>query len=266
MFRFGVRMLRRLDTGPLPPDHQPMNTHATAQSGALPGNARQTDSYVIAISNQKGGVGKTSTVLGLAAYTAKVHGRALVVDVDPQANAYDLTQAMADPGYDVIHEMDPRQLTRVSQLRDWDTVLVDTPGSLAGRDVLGEVISEVLARSTYVIIPYDHMPESLLPTVRTAAKVTEARVPYAVVVTKVDPRLIGTGFVEDAWRLLDHRGIRHFRTVIRWYRAWPNSLQAGVPITRWNERYAPKLREDIGSLHAELLLDLGRRDLNGGRA
>lgn len=240
-----------------------MTTHATAQSGALPGNARQTDSYVIAALNGKGGSGKTATIMQLAAHTSAAHGRALVADTDPQANAYDLTQAMSDPGYDVIHELDPKQLTRISQVRDYDSIYVDTPGTL---DHAGGVLDEVLERATFVLIPYDHVPESVMPTVRTAKRVAAAGVPYAVVLTKVDPRLIGpdgAGFVQDAWDLLDRQGIRHFRTVIRLYRAWPNSLQAGVPITRWNERYAPKLREDIAALHTELLIDLGRRNLGG---
>jgi chromosome partitioning protein len=231
-----------------------MTTYATASSGAYPGTARQTDSYVIAVMNQKGGVGKTMTVLSLAAHTAAANGRALVVDVDPQANAYDLTNLMEDPGYDVAHELDPAELTRIRQLRDYDTLLVDCPGSLEGRDVL----DQVLARSTYVIIPYDHEPESVGPTLRTAEKVRASGVPYGVVVTKADPRL-GAEFIIDAWSTLEGAGIRHFRSAIRQYRAWPNSLKAGVPITRWNERYAPKIREDVSALHAELLLDIGRR-------
>ena len=231
-----------------------MDTNATASSGALPGNARQTDSYVIAVMNQKGGVGKTMVTLSLAAHTVAAYGRALVVDVDPQANAYDLTQTMEFPGYETVHELDPAQLTPIRQLRDFDTILVDCPGSLEGRNVL----AEVLDRSTFVIIPYDHQPESVLPTIRTARSVRKSGVPYAAVVTKADPRL-GAEFIVDAWNTLEKAGIRHFRTVIREYRAWPNSLKNGVPITRWNERYAPKLREDIASLHTELLLDLGRR-------
>jgi chromosome partitioning protein len=241
-----------------------MTTHATAPSGASPGSARQTDSFVITVANQKGGVGKTMVTLALAAHTVAGYGRALVVDVDPQASAYDLTRLMDDPGYDALHELDPVQLTHVRQLRNYDAILVDCPGSLEGHDVL----AEVLARTTYVVIPYDHEPESVLPTLRTAERVRRAGVPYAVVLTKADP-VLGANFeswVKDAWATLDSAGIPHFHSVIRRYRAWPNSLKAGVPITRWHERHAPKLREDVSGLYTELLLDLGRRGLVGGMA
>ena len=53
----------------------------------LPMLSRDRRARVIAVANQKGGVGKTTTTINLGAAMAELDQRVLIVDLDPQANA-----------------------------------------------------------------------------------------------------------------------------------------------------------------------------------
>jgi chromosome partitioning protein len=215
--------------------------------------ARLSSPWIVALPNQKGGVGKTTLALALAAVTADANGRALVVDVDPQSSSAEMAGRMGDPGFDFSHEMKPSTLTRLRELRQYDMVFIDCPGSLEG----DQILDAVLAASDFAVIPFVHDPLAARPTIRTARYVAERGVPYKVLLNNVDPRL-GADEIRAAWGLLDGGGLARFRCAVRMYRAYSTALANKQTVIQYRGRYAANVREDVKRVHTELLLDLGR--------
>ena len=215
--------------------------------------ARIASPWIVAVPNQKGGVGKTTLALALAAVTADANGRALVIDVDPQSSTADMAGRMLDPGFDFTHEKDPAMLTRLRELRNYDMVFIDCPGNLEDTETLGGV----LAVADYAVIPFTHDPLAVRPTVRTARYVARHGVPYKVILNNVDPRL-GADEIRTAWALLDGGELARFRCAVRGYRAYSTALANRQTVIQYRGRYAANVREDVKRVHTELLLDLGR--------
>ncbi|MBR0462873.1 MAG: ParA family protein [Clostridia bacterium] len=94
-------------------------------------------SRIIAISNQKGGVGKTTTAVNLAAAVAEQGKRVLLVDIDPQGNATSglgLNAGGARSVYDVLLGECPAR-EAVTPTRYWALSVIPSSIELAGAEI-----------------------------------------------------------------------------------------------------------------------------------
>jgi chromosome partitioning protein len=109
--------------------------------------------WIYAFANQKGGVGKTTTAINLAACLAEAGQRALVVDLDPQANATSGLGMRAN-GTSTYDLLDGAPLAELAKPTAWANLfLVPSRAELAGaavelsrRDDGERYLAEALAR------------------------------------------------------------------------------------------------------------------------
>ena len=102
---------------------------------------------IVAFVNQKGGVGKTTLAINLAAALRRENFRPLLIDTDPQGTALQWKSLEGNIAFEVEHFPRPLSLAEIQPFLHHDFIIVDTPPAI------GQISESVLALADFAIVP-----------------------------------------------------------------------------------------------------------------
>jgi len=155
-----------------------------------PRDPNQTEAYVIAMCNQKGGVGKTTTTINLGAALAELGRRVLLIDCDPQGslsvglgiNPHTLETSLYD--LLMVRNTDPHTIIQSTKVEGMDLLPANIDLSAAEVQLVSEVAREhTLSRAIaplkkdYDIIIIDCAPSLGLLTVNALTSADGVLIP-----------------------------------------------------------------------------------------
>lgn len=184
---------------------------------------------VIAVSNQKGGVGKTSLLLMLASLFSDDGAKVACVDSTfKQQHFYNACSKNAMKNVDYLSENEDEKLVRgIKSLKDdgeYDFILVDTAG------ILTTTSSYMITLAGLILIPCDADPDSAADSVvtinfaNTTLNAIDKNTPMYVVMNNVKK---GTNISSEVIKALDETGVPRFRNIIGSYTDFPNMKKNG---------------------------------------
>lgn len=127
---------------------------------------------IIGILNQKGGVGKTTLSVNLAACLARTGARVLLIDADPQGSSLDWAAArQEEPLFSVVGFPRSTIHKEIGQIgQGYDHIIIDGPPRVT------DLARSAIMASDIVVIPVQPSPYDIWAAEEVVKLITEARV------------------------------------------------------------------------------------------